>query len=122
MSTLIKNMVLSISWVGLFLVAYTVYEMGLPNSFSDLLGYLTLFLMFLAFYLVFSIFGWILFGLPIHWAIKKWASKDVFYYPIAGLGFFLLILVLNSLELAVLLGGAAILQASIFAYLTGRGD
>ena len=109
-----KAILKSIGW-GLFLItAYYFYEVGFPNhSASD---YAALFIFFIGSYLVLSFGGWLLIGMPIHWYLCKTSKTGFIYYPLLALTLSIILLLITSFEAAIVLGGAAIFQASIFRH------
>lgn len=104
----------SIAGVCLYIVALTYYEIGIPISAENMKSYATVFGIFLAGYIVFSLLGWLLIGLPVHWLLCKLKHPYFFIYPAISIIIFSMSTVLLTLESAAIFGIAATLQATLF--------
>ena len=116
----ITSAVKSIAWVSLFLFAYTLIEV--PFDIDVGADYLDIVLLFLVFYIVFSIAGWLLIGFPVHLAINKWGNKNYYLYPAIAFLFMVLVFVFSNLEAALVYGLSAVFQASIFSYYVFKSE
>lgn len=47
---------------------------------SDIFGFFVSFLLYFGVFLLISLLGWLLIGLPTHWLICRFTSKAYFYY------------------------------------------
>jgi hypothetical protein len=107
----------SVFWPAFLILVYAVYEIGIPEDLDSLAGLGMFSLLFLGVYLVFSIIGWLLFGLPIHWLICRYGSGSYFLYIGAAILFTLGVYCLAGVaEAAFIYGFVALIQALIFKY------
>ena len=112
--TTILASIKSIAWVSLFLVAYTLFEVRFDIDFGA--DYLGIILLFLIFYLLFSVVGWLAIGFPVHLAISKWGNKNYYLYPLSAIVLLVILFIFTNVEAAFVYGLAAVFQASIFGY------
>ena len=106
----------SIGWVLLFVIAYSFYEIGIPIFTYPAQDFIAIFGLFAAVYLAISVIGWLLVGIPIHWAICKWSKPRFQYYLLSGISIILVLAMLGDLEVAIVFGLAATIQSIIFRF------
>jgi hypothetical protein len=115
----------SVVYVSLFFSVFLIYNLGFPKgnlNVDHILVYLLMLSTFVSIFFIFSIVGWVVVGLPIHWLLCKYGKKNFVYYPVAA--FICMTLVISSagLDAVVIMGFAAILQAIIFRYYVFKGE
>ncbi len=106
----------SIGWVLLFVIAYSFYEMGFPVLDYPIIDFMAIVGLFTSVYLAISIVGWLLIGLPFHWAICKWSTPKTIYYLFPGVLVVLALVVSINLDAGIVLGMAATMQSVVFRY------
>ncbi len=106
----------SIAIVGALSVAYYTVAMGVSASVSEIYGLLAFTGLFTSVYLLTSIAGWFLIGLPVHWAICKYSSGGYGLYVLSALVTILVILALSNLGTAVFFGVVILSQVLLFKY------
>ncbi|RZM84884.1 hypothetical protein C3B51_01800 [Pseudoalteromonas rubra] len=71
-----------------------------------------------AFYLAFSVAGWLAIGLPVHWLCSRYTNGHLVYYATLPAILLTLTFIFNG---PWLLPGCALLQACLFRYYLHRG-
>ncbi len=104
----------SITWVSLIFIAYVLY--AIPLNFHDVGDLISHLLVYILLYLAFSIVGWLVIGIPVHTIILKWGNKNYFLYPLIAFIVVVLFFLYAGIDVALVYGMAALLQASIFSY------
>ena len=99
--------------VALGVVFFTIFSNSLPTTANDFYGLVISILMFFGVYLLISIIGWLLIGLPIHWLITKYTKGSYILYILLPLAFVILGLLLNG---SLLFSLVAFFQALTFRY------
>ncbi|MEI8593565.1 hypothetical protein [Photobacterium sp. Hal280] len=106
----------SVGWVFLFVIAYSIYELGVPLLTYPIQDFVAIFGLFASVYLALSVTGWLIIGVPFHWAICKWATPKYVYYLLSGALIILTITLFGGHEAGVVLGLPATIQALIFRF------
>ncbi|GAB2881016.1 hypothetical protein ACCI51_18645 [Microbulbifer echini] len=106
----------SVGWVLLFVVAYSFYEIGIPILTYPPQDFIAIFGLFATVYLAISVVGWLVIGLPFHWAVCNWSQPKFIYYLLAGVSVSLVVSVVGSIEAGIIFGLAATAQAIVFRY------
>ncbi|MCO7190110.1 MULTISPECIES: hypothetical protein [unclassified Pseudoalteromonas] len=78
-----------------------------------MVGLLTSFALLSAFYLAFSLVGWLVIGLPVHWLCSRYTQGHLLYYATLPGAVLLLTLIYKG---SWLLPGCALAQACLFHY------
>ncbi len=111
-----QAMTKSILWVAAYVLAYTLYELHVPSGKINPVSTIQVALLFIAVYILLSLVGWLVIGLPVHFLLCAFGCKYFYLYPLFALAAALGLLGFMDGEGAALLGVAAILQATIFRY------
>jgi hypothetical protein len=106
----------SIGWVLIFLIAYSFYELGIPVLTYPIQDFIAIFALFTSVYLALSVIGWLLVGLPFHWAVCKWSKPRYLYYLLSGVLIIVVLAVFGGFEAGIVFGLAATFQAMVFRF------
>ncbi|TMP34805.1 hypothetical protein [Pseudoalteromonas rubra] len=104
----------SVFYTGLLLLL-GMASLMLDDLFSpmELVRLFTSMTLLSAFYLAFSLIGWLVIGLPVHWLCSRYTQGHLVYYATLPAASLLLTLVYNG---PWLLPGCALVQACLFHY------
>jgi hypothetical protein len=112
-----KAIIKSIFYTAFLVLLYAAYEIGIPSNLDSIAGFGMLSLIFLGAYLLISIVGWLFIGFPVHWLICKYSNGNYLFYIFVALTFTLALYYWFSvLEIAIVYGSFALVQALIFRY------
>jgi len=110
----LKAVFLSINFGLLPLFIYLFFEIGLPTKDFLSEGWLLYILFAVIVYLIVSILGWIIIGVPVHLLVCKYFSSQLYQYLIPILAISILLNFITDSELAIFLGFSATIQAILF--------
>lgn len=87
----------SVFYTGLLLLLgmATLMVSDLPSP-MEMVGLFTGFALLSAFYLTFSLIGWLVIGLPVHWLCSRYTQGHLVYYAFLPGTFLLLTLLYNG--------------------------
>jgi len=107
----------SIFYTAFLVLLYAAYEIGIPSNLDGIAGFGMFSLIFLGAYLLISIVGWLFIGFPVHWLICKYSNGNYLFYIFVAFTFTLVLYYWFSvLEVAIIYGSFALVQALIFRY------
>lgn len=111
-----KSIVKSVSLVFLALVLYGLGMQVFQGEFFQAHENMLLLLISIAVYFGLSVSGWVLVGIPTHFAICRWFSPRYQYYALMCLIVSLALVILRGFANSAIFIVAIFLQAGLFRY------
>lgn len=111
-----KAIIKTILLVSLIAPIYFLFAMGVPRSLGYISNFAVILLMFYFNYLLMSVVGWAVVGLPVHWLISKYGGGKLIWYLLAVVLLTGLMVVTIKHPIALIYGAAALIQVLLFKY------